>query len=866
MAKELDFEGRVVVVTGAGNGLGRSHAKLFASRGARVIVNDLGGSHTGDGASTRAADQVVAEIKEAGGQAAPNYDSVTDGAKIIESAIKAFGRIDVVINNAGILRDVSFQKMTDEDWDKIYQVHVLGAYKVTRAAWAYMRDQGYGRIVMTSSAAGIYGNFGQANYAMAKLGLNGFARSLAIEGQKKNVFVNTIAPIAGSRMTETVLPPELIKALDPAYVSPLVVWLAHHECTENGGLFEVGGGYFGKLRWERTEGATFRLGRTISPESVRERFGAITSFEKVTHPENIADSMKPIMKNVEAGESLGGNEFIDVDQALGYEYPAHEFRYDERDAALYALAIGAGENPTDENDLRYVYELSGKGFTPLPTFAVIPAIAMVFDHGKKGIQAPGLKFGLDRVLHGEQYVEILRPIPPKAKLETKAKVTKIFDKGKGALVITEMVSSDASGPLFKNELTTFVRGAGGWGGDRGPSADVNVAPERAPDAVVEQKTSPNQALLYRLTGDWNPLHADPSFAKAFGFERPILHGLCTFGYAARHVLSKFAPQGDARFLKSIKVRFAETVLPGETLVTEMWKDGDRRVVFRSKVKERDKVVISNAAIEFFAELPKEKAPDAPKAAAAPAEARMPTAADIFKGIGGYVADHPELAGKIGKIFTFRLTGPDSVWTMDFKNAPGSVFEGVGAPADTTLELSNADWLAMATGQADPQKLYFGGKLKISGDLMASQKLTFLSKIKPEEVAEEVMKRKASGGAPKPVASSNGSRSAVAGKLFEALKSNAAKKLASQSAGKLQFVIAEPDAAAPTALWIVDLEAQDVRQGSADSPTATLTIADADLEALSRGQASAASLFQRGKLRIDGNVKAARELSFLEGLL
>src|SRR6187401_119325 len=178
MSRDLRFDGRVALVTGAGNGLGRSHALLLAARGAKVVVNDLGGGIHGEGKSQSAADTVVEEIKAAGGQAAANYDSVEDGAKIVQTAIDAFGKIDIVINNAGILRDVSFQKMTQTDWDLVYKVHVLGAFRVTHAAWPYMRDAGYGRIIMTTSASGIYGNFGQANYSMAKLGLHGFTQTL----------------------------------------------------------------------------------------------------------------------------------------------------------------------------------------------------------------------------------------------------------------------------------------------------------------------------------------------------------------------------------------------------------------------------------------------------------------------------------------------------------------------------------------------------------------------------------------------------------------------------------------------------------------------------------------------------------------
>ena len=293
------------------------------------------------------------------------------------------------------------------------------------------------------------------------------------------------------------------------------------------------------------------------------------------------------------------NELIDVKQALGYEMPEVTSRYDERDLALYALGVGAAQDPLDTRELQYVYELHPEGFRPLPTYGVVPAVAAIFKLGAEGHQTPGLNYGLDRVLHGEQYTELLRPLPPRATLKNKGRIKDIFDKGKNALVVTEITSFDAESgeALFRNEVTTFVRGAGGWGGDRGPATDINVPPDRKADAVVTEKTQENQALLYRLSGDWNPLHADPAFAKNFGFPRPILHGLCTFGFVGRHVLKSFT-DGDHRPFKSIKVRFSDSVFPGETLQTEMWKESESRIIVRCRALERDKVVISNAAVEL----------------------------------------------------------------------------------------------------------------------------------------------------------------------------------------------------------------------------------------------------------------------------
>ena len=210
---ELRFDGKVAIITGAGNGLGREYALLLGKRGAKVVVNDIGGSVQGDAgkAAANPADLVVAEIKKNGGQAVANYDSVEFGDKIVKTAVDAFGTVDIVINNAGILRDVSFQKMSDLDWDLIMKVHLKGAFSVTRAAWNIMKKNGYGRIVNTGSSSGIYGSFGQANYSTAKLGLWGFTQSLAKEGEKRNIRTNCIAPLAGTRMTATVMPAEVLE-------------------------------------------------------------------------------------------------------------------------------------------------------------------------------------------------------------------------------------------------------------------------------------------------------------------------------------------------------------------------------------------------------------------------------------------------------------------------------------------------------------------------------------------------------------------------------------------------------------------------------------------------------------------------------
>lgn len=299
MGDQLRYDGKVALVTGAGNGLGKTYALLLASRGAKVVVNDLGGSTHGEGASTKAADLVVEEIKKAGGEAVANYDSVEFGEKIVQTAIDAFGRCDIVINNAGILRDVAFHKMTQKDWDLIYTVHLLGTYKVTKAAYEHMRKNKYGRIINVASAAGLYGNFGQSNYSAAKLGILGFTKTVAREGASKNIIANCIAPLAGSRMTATVMPEEMLNALRPEFVAPVVAYLAHESCESSGKVYELGAGWVAELRWQRTKGGSLPYGDT-SPEAVAAIWDKVTDYDdEPEFPESTQDSFPPVMGNLE---------------------------------------------------------------------------------------------------------------------------------------------------------------------------------------------------------------------------------------------------------------------------------------------------------------------------------------------------------------------------------------------------------------------------------------------------------------------------------------------------------------------------------------------------------------------------------------
>jgi len=265
----IRFDNRVAIVTGAGNGLGRAHALLLASRGAKVVVNDPGGARDGRGGDHAAADKVVAEIKAAGGQAVSNYDSVADKAgarNIVQTAVDAFGTLDIVVNNAGILRDKSFPNMTMEDFDFVVQVHFLGTAYVTHAAWPILRQKAYGRVVVTSSNSGIYGNFGQANYAGAKLALVGFVNALRLEGAKYNIMVNALAPVAGTRMTEDLMTPEVLAKMKPEFVSPMVAYLCSEQCQHSGDIWAAGAGYFSRIEYR--EGPGVRLGPQATVDDV----------------------------------------------------------------------------------------------------------------------------------------------------------------------------------------------------------------------------------------------------------------------------------------------------------------------------------------------------------------------------------------------------------------------------------------------------------------------------------------------------------------------------------------------------------------------------------------------------------------------
>jgi len=297
---DIGFDNKVAIITGAGGGLGREHALLLASRGAQIVINDLGGTVDGSGEGTEGPAHTTAkEINDLGGVAVANTDSVATpegGEAIVQTAVDAFGKVDIVINNAGILRDKAFHNMTPDLLEPVLDVHLKGAFYVTRPAWKLMREQNYGRVVNTSSNAGILGNFGQTNYGAAKMGLVGFTRVLAVEGARNNIKANAIAPIARTRMTEELLGP-LAEKLDPSLVSPLVAFLAHEDCEVSGEIYSAAGGRIARMFIGLTHGY---YNPELTVEDVRDHWDEIRSEDGYITPASLSDELQQVLAHFQS--------------------------------------------------------------------------------------------------------------------------------------------------------------------------------------------------------------------------------------------------------------------------------------------------------------------------------------------------------------------------------------------------------------------------------------------------------------------------------------------------------------------------------------------------------------------------------------
>ena len=482
---QLNFKGITVLVTGSGGGLGRAYALMFGALGANVVVNDL---------NQNAANKVVDTITQKGGIAVANYDNILNADAMISKIIEKFGRIDVVVNNAGILKDRSFAKMKPEDWDNVLTVHLKGTYLVTKAVWPHMLNQKYGRIINTSSAVGLYGNFGQANYSAAKAAIIALSASISLEGKRHNILVNTIAPNAGTQMTATILPKEIVEVLKPDYVAPLVGFLAHESNTITGSVFEVGSGWFAKVRWQRSEGVSLQT-TELKVSDVEEAWSKICDFDGANqYPKTPEESFKTIVKSLSSPKTSSSQK-------------PTVFSYTFRDVIIYHLGIGF-----DQKSLEYVYE--GGPLSIFPTFYVLPGF-----HDMMQIDMSKYLKGFDptMLLHGEQYLEVADFTNPNGgSLISTSEVIENVDKGKGTVMTVRTITKDAQSSKIVaiNHGTTFNRKAkpvkqisrhstADSAADR--LFDLSVF-QNPPDFEKSERIPSNNAVLYRLSGDLNPLH------------------------------------------------------------------------------------------------------------------------------------------------------------------------------------------------------------------------------------------------------------------------------------------------------------------------------------------------------------------------
>jgi len=706
--RDLHFDGRVVVVTGAGAGLGRAYALLFASKGAKVVVNDLGGGRHGDGNSTRAADQVVKEITDKGGVAVPDYNSVVEGGKIIDTALQNFGRVDVVVNNAGILRDKSFARISQADWDIIQDVHLKGSFITSQAAWPHFRKQKYGKIIVTSSNSGLYGNFGQAGYSAAKMALVGLCNSMAIEGKAYNIHCNVIVPTAASRLTEDIFPPDLFAELKPELIAPVVVWLCHEDCEETGSIIESAAGWASKYCLMRGKGALLRNSTTdiMSPEDVRTKWDTVTSLD---HPEKIDSVEAATAGLLNVLEDLRVKKEPDE---VGQKQINADFKYSEKDCILYSLGIGVSVK--EPSNLKFLFE-GHETFSAFPTYAVIPGQLAVMSSHLTLNAIPGREIELSQILHGEQYIELFKELPTSGTLKSVGTVADVLDKGKNAVILYNVETFDENDEkVVFNQMSVVVVGGGNFGGNRTSTKAVPTAdhPDRSPDAIFTETTSMDQAAIYRLSGDSNPLHIDSNFSLIAGFKKPIIHGLCSFGFAARHVLLRYGDNNPSLF-KAIKVRFAQPVYPGQTLQTRMWRN-QNRIYFETAVAETSRVAIAGGYVDLTEVVD-----------VGENHLSVPVTCDnILKSMADKVRTKPELLSSnppyLLQIDILKDGNIASHWCIDMDKK--EIYKGLPLKrsADTIITMEDDNLFCLLSKKKTFNEIASQGKIEIHGKLFTSK--------------------------------------------------------------------------------------------------------------------------------------------------
>jgi 3-hydroxyacyl-CoA dehydrogenase/3a,7a,12a-trihydroxy-5b-cholest-24-enoyl-CoA hydratase len=722
----LRFDGKVIIVTGAGAGIGRQYAHFFASRGAKVVVNDLGGSVKGQGASSAAADQVVNEIKAKGGVAVANYDSVENGDKIVKTAMDAFGRVDVVINNAGILRDIAFQNMSEADWNIVLKVHLQGTFAVSRAAWNVMRNQNFGRIINTASGSGLYGNFGQANYSAAKLGIHGLTLTLAKEGEKRNIRVNTIAPVAATRMTETVLNKEMLNYLNPDNIVPLVAYLAHEECQETGSCFELGGGYIAKVRFERSQGVLFDL--PFTPEDVKSKFEAIGDFSKENeHPTSNADAFPRIMENVERlknrPQPTPTPAQTQPTQAAQPQSSGPALKSDKIFALMNSfLEKGEGKKIVESLQATYLFEIT-------PTKGAPVAKTFVID----------LKNGQGKVFEGKQQVDATFTMvdddfeqvclgklnPQNAFMQGKMKI-------KGNMKKATAFTPELFPPPTPENFAKYTSGSTQSTPAAKPTTPAATT-TATPSSGLKCEAIFNLMNSFLARGDGKDLVA--RLQSTYMFEITPKKGAPV---AKSYIIDLKNGQGRVYEGKE-QVDAIFTMVDDDFEQVCLGKLNPQNAFMQGKMKIKGNMKKATAFTpelfppptpENFAKYASGGASAAPSTGANTTAATPSTGGDsglksskIFELMSMFLAsgEGAKLVKQVDATYVFEITPKKGApvakrFVIDLKNGTGKVYEGTLANADATFTMADEDFDQVCLGKLNPQNAFMQGKMKIKGNM------------------------------------------------------------------------------------------------------------------------------------------------------
>jgi 3-hydroxyacyl-CoA dehydrogenase/3a,7a,12a-trihydroxy-5b-cholest-24-enoyl-CoA hydratase len=584
----IRLDGRVALVTGAATGLGRAHALELARRGARVIVNDVGTSLDGSSAGDGRAQAVVDEIRADGGEAVADDHSVLEGADVVATAINAYGDLHILVNNAGILRDAAFHKMDQPTFDAVLDVHLRGTAAVTMAAFRHMREHGYGRIVMTTSSAGLLGNFGQANYGAAKAGLYGLTRVLAVEGGAKGVRTNAVMPIAATRMSESGMTPQMREALSPDLVSPVVAYLASEECELNGEVLNAAGGSVSRFFLGLTPGWG---ASTLTAENVAEHLEEITREDGYSVPADAGAASRALMAQLplpSTGARLvpGG-----LDTALfGRALPPTTFVVDTEKVRAYAAATADADEGYDG--------------TGVPAAYAFPVVHEAVGAAVRALVAPHLMM---RIVHGAHDIYLRRPMRPGMTLTTVAQPWGLRTHGSAARLCLRLVSTDADGDVVLEQFGQFaIRGVTDL-----PDVGFVPPPFGLSDEVVTSaplgrrttKVASDQPAVYaEASGDHSPIHVDGAAARAAGLPGVILQGMCAFAMSVAAATDEVAG-GDRRAVARAAVRFSAPVLPDSELDTAVYLLPDQHLPGRTAYGFRttcgDAVVLKDGLLEVF---------------------------------------------------------------------------------------------------------------------------------------------------------------------------------------------------------------------------------------------------------------------------